>query len=165
MANNDKKKSDADTHKDQPARAAQPAAQHPAGPGDTDRVHNEVSNTTDANDEAVRSRSSGGADLASGSAHTDDADAPKIQPSVHRESQHEVDEDAKRKENEQATKDRFAAMHGQFLNELDALGSSKDLSMARAHAKQAMEWVGRHLHPSSGADIPEAPPAAPPIVE
>jgi hypothetical protein len=144
---NDKKKSDA-----QPA--VQPAAQHPAGPGDTDRVHNEVSNTADANDEAARSRTSGG-----------DADTPKIQPSVHRESQHEVDEDAKRKENEQATKDRFAAMHGQFLNELDALGSSKDLSMARAHAKQAMEWVGRHLHPSSGAEIPEAPPAAPEIVE
>jgi hypothetical protein len=162
---NDKKKSDADMHKDQPGRVAQPAAQHPAGPGDTDKVHNEVSNTADANDEAARSRNSGSADVASRSDQTDDADTPKIQPSVHRETQHEVDADAKRKENEQATKDRFASMHGQFLNELDALGSSKDLSMARAHAKQAMEWVGRHLHPSSGADIPDAPPAAPEIVE
>ena len=60
---------------------------------------------------------------------------------------------------------KFAAMHGDFLNAVDALGDSHETRMAKSHADQAMEWIQVHLHPDPETVIPWAPPPAPPFVK
>jgi hypothetical protein len=60
--------------------------------------------------------------------------------------------------------DHFAAMHGDFVNAVDALGNSHELRMAKSHANQAMEWVHRHMHPDPSATMPNPPPPVPPVV-
>lgn len=85
-------------------------------------------------------------------------------PSADAKAAHDakVAQDAADKARQEAT-DRFAGLHGDFVNAVDALGNSHELRMAKSHANQAMEWVHRHLHPDPSATMPVAPPPAPPV--
>jgi hypothetical protein len=85
-------------------------------------------------------------------------DGPKIPPSAKLVSADE----AKLAEEEHKVRDQFAALHGEFLNAVDALGNTHELRMAKSHLHQMMEWIGRHLHPDPSATMPDAPPPVPP---